>query len=973
MTDYNHGFDLLSEHNICEIGASARLYRHRKSGAEFLSLSSEDENKVFGIAFATPSEDSTGVAHIMEHSVLCGSRKYPLKEPFVELIKGSLNTFLNAMTWPDHTIYPVASQSVTDLYNLADVYLDAVFYPNLSRWTFMQEGWHYELEQNNGPLHYKGVVFNEMKGNYSSPDSMLGEYLRQALFPDTLYGRDSGGDPAAIPDLDYARFKAFHQAYYHPSNARIFFYGDDDPDRRLCYLDSWLNAFEAVAIKPRLPLQPRWNTPRRVSYEYDPGDAPDRDDAYVSVAWLLGEHRDPELLLGLELLAHLLAGTPASPLRKALIDSGLGDDVTGGAVDSDSREAYFPIGLSGVDPEQVDQVEKLIINTVDDLADSGFDEDQIEASLNTIEFHLREANFGDFPRGLVYMIQALQTWLYEGNPCDPLAFEKPLNAIKGRLRRGEALFTDWLRQYFVANPHRTTVMMLPNSNWLAERDRKEQARLERARAEMSEADLRRLVEETKTLQRRQVTPDSVDALATIPALTVADLTRENRQIPIDVGPCREARVVFHDLPTHGIVYLDVGFDLQALSATDLPYGGLLGALLLDMGTVREDFVSLARRIGRATGGIQTSAINTVIHGQRSAVSCFVVRGKCTVENFDALLDILRDVLLSLRLDDRERLKQILLEEKAGLESELVPGGRRFVNLRLRSAFTAADWASEQIDGISYLFFLRRLIERVTSDWPGLLDDLQRVRETLVSRNGLVVNVTVDGGLKDRLQTRLEAFIDDLPMCDRRKTADWPIGSAVDEGLSVPSQVNFVGKGADLYTLGHRMHGSWLAVHNWLNTTYLWERIRVQGGAYGGSCAFDPLSGAFSFLSYRDPNLSATLSAYDGAADFIRSHRPDALEVERTIVGVIGALDAYMLPDAKGYTSLNRYLTAMTEERRQQIRDEVLATTASDFARFEEVLDDVARCGRVVVLGAPQAIEQANAERGARWLKPVRVL
>lgn len=973
MTHHHPAFELIDERNIQEINSLARRYRHRNSGAELLSLINGDENKVFGIAFATPSEDSTGIAHVLEHSVLCGSRKYPLKEPFVELIKGSLNTFLNAMTWPDHTLYPVASQSVTDLYNLADVYLDAVFYPNLTRWTLMQEGWHYELEAPDRPLRYKGVVFNEMKGNYSSPDSMLGEYIRRSLFSDTLYGQDSGGDPAAIPDLTYKRFRVFHATYYHPSNARVVFYGDDDPQRRLEFLDGWLGAFDATRIEPPLPLQPRWSAPRREERDYDPGEEPDRADAYVSVNWLLGEHRDAELILGLELLAHLLAGTPASPLRKALIDSGLGEDVTGGSVDNDSREAYFPIGLSGVDPADIDRVEPLILVTVAELARSGFDAELIEASLNTVEFNLREANFGDFPRGIVYMIQALQTWLYGGDPLEPLAFEQPLQRIRERVQQGEPVFTELLQRFFLDNPHRSTVVMRPNRDWLAARERAEVARLEQARAAMSPADLQRVIEETQVLQRMQVMPDPPEALARIPALRVADLPKRNRPIPVEAACQHGICVLSHDLPTNAIAYLDIGFDLTVLSAADLPYAGLLGALLLDMGTAREDFTALARRIGRYTGGIHTSAINAVHLTERCALSRFVIRAKSTVARFDELLAILLEVLSSLRLDDRERFRQILLEEKAGTESGLVPGGRRYVNLRLRAAFNAADWASEQMDGISYLFFLRTVIERMGSDWPGLLADLRRVWSALVTRRGLVANLTVDEADRATLLAKLDAWLDELPEAPDRAAADWPVAPAADEGLTVPTQVNFVGKGGDLYALGHRLHGSWLTVQNWLNTTYLWERVRVQGGAYGGSCAFDPLSGAFCYLSYRDPNLSGTVAAYDGAADFIRHHLPDRAEVERTIIGVIGSMDTYLLPDAKGYTSLSRFLTGMTDERRQQLREEVLAATPDDFARFADVLEDVARHGRVVAMGSPQAIRQANAERGEDWLRALKVM
>jgi hypothetical protein len=967
-----HGFELIEERNIPEINTLARLYRHHKSGAQVLSLINDDENKVFGVSFATPPEDSTGIAHIMEHSVLCGSRKYPLKEPFVELIKGSLKTFVNAMTFPDKTIYPVASQNVKDLYNLTDVYLDAVFYPRITPETLMQEGWHYELEDKGQPLQYKGVVFNEMKGNYSSPDSMLYEYTTQTLFPDTVYGLDSGGDPAAIPNLNYEDFRAFHDTFYHPSNAQIVMYGDHDPEERLRYLDSWLKDFDAIKVEPKMPLQPRFTQPRREVRYYGAGDDADGRKAYVKLSWLLTDESDPETNMALDILSHMLAGTPASPLRKALIDSGLGEDIVGGGVDNNIRESSYSIGLKGVQPGDEDKVEALILDTLKDLAKNGFPQDQVEASLNTIEFNLRESNFGGYPRGIVYMIGALQTWLYGKDPLEPLAYEKPLQAIKTRLSNHEYVFANLIKQYMLDNPHRVTLIMLPSATWQSERDEAERARLDAARARMSDADLDQIISETKKLKEMQVTPDSPEALATIPTLTLADLEKKSKAIPITVID-DGATVLHHDLATNGIAYLDVSFDLRGLSPADVPYVGLLGNVLLEMGTDKEDFVSLSRRIGRKTGGVRSSAVNTVTRNEREAVSRFFLRGKSTVAQFDDLLDILRDVLTTAKLDNKERFKQIVLEEKAGMESGLVPSGHAFANSRLKASFNRSDWASEQMGGVSYLFFLRKLAERADGDWVSVLADLRRVRDALVTRESLIANITIDGDNWQALQPKLNSFINQLPITNYAPS-DWPEGGdAVNEGLAIPAQVNYVGKGADLYALGHKLHGSWFAVQNWLRTTYLWERIRVQGGAYGGFCTFDALSGTFTYLSYRDPNLLGTVNNYDGTAEFIRAHTPDKAEVERTIIGVIGNLDAYMLPDAKGWTSLNRYLTHTTEEQRQQIRDEVLGTTAKDFEAFAEIADEVAKHGRVVVVGSPAAIEKANAEKGGDWLTVTKVL
>ncbi|MCS7087820.1 MAG: insulinase family protein [Thermoflexales bacterium] len=957
--DVTHGFELLREQDIPEINTKARLYRHVKTGAQLLSLINDDENKVFGIAFTTPPYDSTGLPHILEHSVLCGSRNYPLKEPFIELAKGSLNTFLNAFTYPDRTVYPVASQNVKDFYNLIDVYLDAVFYPLLTRWTLMQEGWHYELEDKSQPLQFRGVVFNEMKGAYSSPENVLGRTIQMTLLPDTPYGVDSGGDPAEIPNLTYEAFLAFHRKYYHPSNARILFYGDDDPEERLRYMNKWLSAFDAAPVEVHIPTQPRFTQPRRIIERYDAGEDESSKRAMVSVNWLLTEPSDPELLLRLHVLAHMLIGTPASPLRKALIDSGLGENLTPSGIDDDVREAFFSVGLKGVDPANVDKVEALILDTLRDLAAHGFDPEQVEASLNTIEFRLREANFGSFPRGIAYLTAALRTWTYGGDPLAMLAFEAPLNALKQKLDAcGQSIFTDLIQRFFLENPHRTTVILLPDPNVRAEREAAERARLDAARAAMSEADLKRIIEETRLLKERQLTPDPPEVLARLPSLKISDLDPKIRTIPTAAETHDGVTVLHHDLFTNGIVYLDLAFDMRAVPPEDVPYLALIGRALLQMGTEKEDFVKLLQRIGRKTGGIAYATLNTLARPTRTPVARFVLRGKSTVAQFDDMLDILRDVLLTAQLDNRERFKQIVLENKASLESALTPSGHAFVASRLRAAFNPADWVNEQIGGVSQLFFLRDLAERIERDWDAVLAKLNAVRAALVTRVGLVANVTLDAHNWEKLQPKLMQFLATLPASPQTPCVWSAQHREGDEGLSIPAQVNYVGKGADLYALGFQLSGRWLPVHNWLRTGYLWERVRMQGGAYGAFCTFDPRSGVFAFLSYRDPNLLETLKTYDAVGDYLRGHAPDEQEVTRTIIGVIGDLDAYMLPDAKGYTAMVRWLTGETDEFRQRLRDEVLSTAREDFVRFAEVADALRAHGRVVVMGSAQALTSA---------------
>ncbi len=966
------GFELMTERDIPEINSQAKLYRHRATGARLLSLCNDDENKVFGITFRTPPVSSNGIAHIMEHSVLCGSRKFPVKEPFVELAKGSLNTFLNAFTYPDKTCYPVASQNRQDFYNLIDVYLDAVFYPRISEHTLQQEGWHYEVADAASPVTFRGVVFNEMEGAYSSPDELLGEQSRRSLFPDNSYGVDSGGDPAVIPDLTYGEFKAFHDTYYHPSNAYIYFYGDDPEPDRLRLLDEWLAAFERKEVQSQIPLQAGFDQPKQLTVPYDSGDAPSAK-GHVTVNWLLPEGADVERALGLSILSHILIATPASPLRNALIDSGLGEEVVGG-IEEQLRQMTFAAGLKGVPPENIANVEALILDTLARLAKDGFDANMIAASLNTVEFRLRERNTGRFPRGLALMLTALTTWLYDGDPIAALAFEQPLSALKARAAAGR-YFESLLKEHLLDNPHRTTVSLLPDSDEGHRRAAAEQERLQRSKAALSAEEWQQVIDDCAELKRRQDTPDSPEALATIPVLKLSDLDPRVKTIPIEVQHCDGTPILYHDLFTNGIVYLDLGFDLHALPQDLLPYAGLFGRLLTRMGTEQEDFVQLTQRIGRETGGIHAATLTSSVIGADRAVAYLFVRGKATAAQTAALLDILRDILLSARLDNRERFKQIVREEKARLEAGLIPGGSAVVNQRLRARFTADAWAAEQMSGVSQLFFLRSLLEAVERDWEAVLSKLEEVRRQLVNRSIGLVNVTLDAAHWAAFRPQLESFLAVLPAASITPVQWQPEYVSRFEGLTIPAQVNYVGKGAPLYRLGYRLHGSALVINNYLNTAWLWEKVRMQGGAYGGSSQFDRRSGVFTYLSYRDPNLLATLDNFDASAAFLRDLDLPGAELNKSIIGAIGDLDAYLLPDAKGFTSLTRYLTGDTDEARQQYRDEVLGTTARDFKSFADVLAAVKDQGEVVVLGAQEAIARANAERSERgdWLEVTKVL
>jgi Zn-dependent M16 (insulinase) family peptidase len=971
-----HGFELLREENIEERNVKARLYRHLKSGAELLSLENDDENKSFGIAFRTPPQDSTGLPHIMEHSVLGGSEKYPLKEPFVELVKGSMKTFLNAFTSADMTVYPVASTNTQDFYNLVDVYLDAVLNPLITPNHLAQEGWHLELENKDDPLIYKGVVFNEMKGAYSSPEGVLYRQIKQVMFPDNAYRHDSGGDPEVMPNLTYEQFRTYHETYYHPANSRLVFYGDDDLAERLRLADDYLQKFEKVEVDTAVLPHTPFAKPQRFSFPYSvEADGDNSQKHYVTLNWVLPPADDDMVLQrALNVLSMTLLGTAGSPLRKTLVDSGLGDDVIGGGFSSRMRQGTFSVGMKGVKAESVEAVERLILGTLAKLADEGFEPDAVEAAVNSIEFSLRENNTGAFPRGLGLMLGSLSNWLYDLDPLAPLRFEESLTAVKNAIAHDPNYLPDLIRTYLLENNHRGTVILAPDPTLQQRQETAEKEKLAAIKARLNEAQLNDIIRQTRALKALQEKPDSPETVAMLPRLTLADLDKENKPIPTEYADAAGVEVLYHDLFTNGIVYLELGLNLHTLPADLLPYVKLFGRALVEIGTETEDFVQLQQRIGRKTGGIYPTTFLSARRGEEDAAAWLFLRGKAAVGQAQEMLDIMRDVLLTVSLDNQERFRQMVLRAKAGVESGLIPSGHSVVNRRLRSYFTESSWVSEQMNGIDYLFFLRRLAEQVDSDWSSVLAKLEAVRSILIRRQNMLANVTLDAENWREFQPQLANLIAAMPDGPvEQKVWDWQ-RPFLNEGLTIPTQVNYVAKGGNLYDLGYQEHGSVAAIANYLRTTYLWEKVRVQGGAYGGLIGFSNYTGVLTYYSYRDPNLLQTIDVYDNVASFLRRGLSDD-DLTKSIIGAISTMDSYELPDAKGHTAARRILINSSDDYRQQIRDEILGATAVDFARFGDAVAGLAKYDQaiVTVMGSAEAMKAANTARGADWLRVTKVL
>ena len=961
--DTMHGFELVEDRNIAELNCRARLFRHRRTGAELLSVENGDPNKVFAATFRTLPNDSTGVAHILEHIVLGGSRKYPLKDPFFALIQGSLQTFLNAMTSFDLTLYPVASTNLQDFYNLVDVYLDAVFHPLLRPDSFLQEGWHYETG-GEGELSLKGVVFNEMKAAWSMPDRLLGnDFAPAALYPDTPYAYNSGGDPRVIPELTHEQLTAFHRTYYHPSNAQILFWGDDPPEERLRMVDAYLAAFDPLSVDGISPLQAPFDEPRRAVFSYDLGAGEGK--AYVAVGWVLPEPDSPEAALALRILDYILWGTPAAPLRKALLDSGLGEDVVGG-LDSDIRQPMYLAGLKGVEVERAGEVEALILQTLELLARDGVDQDAVAAALNSVEFGLRELKFGGYydglPRGLAALAGLLNGWHYRRDPIAALAFAAPLAAVRSAAESDTRYFADLLRHHLLDNPHRSTVELRPDPELNARMAAEERARLIDLREAMDDEQLQEIATAASRLEAWQSTPDAPELIAGLPSLGLGDLDRHNRRIQTTERQLHGVRTLTHAVDSGGIAYVDLGLDLGVLPAELVPYASIMGRVLLETGAGDWDAVRLTQRIGRETGGISSELWSATTMGAAGASgrpeTRLFLRGKALADRAADLSGILRDVLFSARIDNRDRVRQLVLEEKAAREAQLGYMGPRFVLWRLASRLNQAGRVSEYTRGVESLFFLRGLSERIERDWPAVLSELEQVRELLLRGSGVVLSLAVEAQRTDDVLASLDELLGDVP--GGSAAAQQPgLEQPRDEGLLMPAQVNYAGRGADLYRHGYRLHGSALVAESLLGIDWLLNEVRVKGGAYGAGSAFDRRSGVWAYYSYRDPGLRSTLDVFDRSSDFLRGATLGEAELTRVIIGAIRDHDPYLAPDEQGFTALTRLLTGDSDELRQRLRDEILATTAADVRAFADALDLVREHGHVVALGGQQALEDAR--------------
>lgn len=933
-----HGFQLLKKRTIPEVDSTAYEFVHEKSGARLLFLHNSDDNKVFSISFRTLPHDDTGVAHIVEHSVLCGSRKFPLKEPFVELVKGSLNTFLNAMTFPDKTMYPVASRNDKDFQNLMDVYLDAVFYPQMyqKKEVLQQEGWHYEIEQPDDPLVYSGVVYNEMKGATSSPEDLLETEIFKALYPDTPYHFESGGNPERIPDLTQEKFIDFHKKNYHPANSYIYLYGEMNIEEKLAFLnDEYLSHFSRIPIEPTNIKQLTFDGLRRVKKEYPIGAEEDSSSrTYLAWSLIVCDAADRLTRSAMAILAHALFTTDAAPLRQAILDAGIGKDITA-SLETQICQPCLSVEVTNAEAEDAERFYQIMQDKLKVLVEEGIDKNLLEASLNLIEFKVREADFGSTPKGLIYNMSVLTNWLYDGEPTDILFYEDDLKILREGIANG--YFDQLAQRILINNPHQVLLTMVPSQTMAAQREAAVAQQLAEKKAAMTSKEIENVIRMTARLKELQQTPDRDEDLEKIPLLNLSDINPEAEKLPLIEREIEGHKVLFSDIPTHGIAYLTLYFDGRVLTPEDQLYAYFLCDILGAVDSKYHSYAALTNRKNLHTGGISydLTSVASLEDPQQWSVKA-VVRARTLVRKLPELFSLLREILLESSFDDSKRLLELIDQCIAGCERQLMNAPQRVMASRLTSYLLPHAWFDDQ-SSLAYYRFLRDLRQQFTERFSELRERLRQVQTMMYRQQGLILAVTASEADYKAVMSQFAPFAASLSTEEYPAVA-YKISERVkNEGLTNSGRVQYVGKAADFRGLGYSFNGAMRVLETIMRYGYLWNRIRVQGGAYGAALQFS-WEGVMLFSSYRDPNLVETLAIYDNIADYLSKFEASEREMKKYIIGTISGMDMPLTPQMKGRLAASFYLRGLTYEMRQKLRQEVLHTTVEDIRALAALVD-----------------------------------
>ena len=957
-------YEILEEKELSDIHSTGYRLRHKKSGARITVISNDDENKVFYIGFRTPPQNSTGVPHIMEHSVLCGSEKYPLKDPFVELVKGSLNTFLNAMTYPDKTLYPVASCNDTDFDNLMDVYMDAVLHPNIYKYReiFEQEGWHYELEEVDAPLTVNGVVYNEMKGAFSSPDDMLGDEIVSALFPDTVYAHNAGGDPKHIPELSYEEYLEFHRKYYHPSNSYIYLYGDMDIAKKLQWLDEqYLSGYESRETDSAIPLQKPFAQMKEVIREYPVATGEtEENQTYLSYNVAAGTLLDATLYQALDILDYALVSAPGAPVKKALLEAGIGKDISGGH-DYGTRQMVCSIVAKNTNLCEKERFLAVIFETLRQQVRDGIDKQALRAGISSLEFRFREADYGQFPKGLLYGIICMDSWLYdEEKPFLHLEALSVYRYLKEQIDTG--YFEDLVQKYFLDNPHAALVAAVPKKGLAAERDEVLRQKLAAYKASLSEDQKRELMERTKRLREYQDAPTAKEDLAKLPMLKRGDLKKKAAPLCNQVVMVQETVIVHHPMYANGIDYLTFLFDIRDWKPEELAYLGILKNVLGYVDTEQYDYAALANEINQKTGGIGSS-IGIYPHvKERDAIGLFYeVRVKTLAEGLADAMRLTKELLLTSKLTDEKRLYEILGELKSRLALAVSSYGHIVASTRATSYFSRAGYYQDALGGIAGYRVIADYEEHFEEKKAELIEKLQEMVRRIFTRDRLMVSVTCEEKDVADVAHAVEELRAELyePQADGIGALPEVSYEIRNEGFMDASQVQYVARAGNYAAHGYAYHGALRILKVIMGYEYLWSNVRVKGGAYG--CMNQYLrNGDVYFVSYRDPNLAATNEVYEKIPDYVRNFTADEDEMTKYIIGTVSDLDAPLNPSAKGARSMTAYLQGLTYEEIQKERDEILGASDADIRAFGGLLEAVLSDGAFCVVGGEEVLRR-NSE------------
>ena len=953
-------YEILDEHRVEDVQSDGFILRHKKSGARIAILSNNDDNKVFYIGFRTPPEDETGVPHIIEHTTLCGSKKFPVKDPFIELAKGSLNTFLNAMTYPDKTVYPVASCNDQDFKNLMDVYLDAVFNPNITKYEeiFKQEGWHYELTGKDDELKINGVVYNEMKGAYSSPDEVLSSQIYRSLFPDNTYSKDSGGNPEYIPKLTYEAYLDFYHKYYHPSNSYIYLYGDMDVVERLVWLDKeYLSLYDYKKVNSEINKQPAFDKIKNVEAQYSiTMDDSQENKTYLSYNRVVGDSLDEMLYQAFDVLDYALVSSPGAPVKQALIDAGIGDDVYG-SYDAGILQPVFSFVAKNANASQADEFESIIENTLKEVVKTGINKEALLAGINSSEFKFREADFGQFPKGLLFGLNCLDSWLFDD--MKPFIHLECLDTF-AKLRR--AVDTDYfeklIQEYLLDNTHGSSVTVKPKRGLGNEREEALAKELSDYKASLSDEEIDKLIEDTEHLKKYQEEPSSDEELRKLPMLTRADMKKNAMPFSNIEDELLDVKVVRHDIESNGIDYISFLFDAGDFAQSELGYLGFFTNALGLVNTEKYSYTDLANATNIYTGGISTgTASHPDIKDRNNFVFKFEVKLKVLEKNLDKALELMEQMLLSSDFTDTKRLGELVAQIKARLQANLSSSGHLVAAMRSMSSFSRYALYQDELKGIAFYRSICRIEKELSESPKSVSDKLAAISKKLFARNRMLISFTGNNEAYGNAKPSLEKVIAGFnKMSAVGNQAEVHFNTAKEAFIDA-SQIQYVAKTGDFICEGYEYTGALRLLRIILSYDYLWINVRVKGGAYGCMNTF-LRSGESYFVSYRDPNLSDTLDVYDRIPEYIKSFSPDERDMTKYIIGTFSALDTPMNPEAKGSRSLSAYLEGITYEQIQKERNEILNAQPEDIRRLADLVEAVLKKDSICVIGNENMIKES---------------